>query len=155
MCTYMDDTIDFDSRAQERLDAFADNIAPYFTSRPDIGDIAPREHSIEGRLRVAPDSPYRSNVRYSSDSNVVLSVTLRFSEQLMDDYSIKYLRDEFEQILAQSQPPSDNWTSYPMGDVGQAPHIVTLKTRRIPADEVVAFLDRVTSAYRQSFPNTP
>lgn len=137
---------------KERLEAFVDGVGMYMADEPTVTNRSGSDYFIEGHLVVAPDDAFASSIRYDNNRGVVYDATLRFSDSLTDDYSVSYLRQTFEELVWVADPPGDSWRSYPMGDVGTGPHVVTSGSNvAIPADEMVEFLGRLIEAYYAEF----
>ena len=137
---------------RERLQAFVDGVSMYMDGEPNVTNRAGEDYFIEGHLAVAPDDDFASSIRYDNSRGVVYDATLRFSDALADDYSVSYLRQTFEELLWVADPPGDSWRSYPMGDVGTGPHVVTSGSAvAIEAEEMVDFLGRLTDVYYDEF----
>ena len=137
---------------EQNIESFIAAIQPSFAEPVSVTEMGRWDRVIDGHLSVAPDEDFKSSIRYNANRDVVTDATLRFADSLTDDYSISFLRSEFDTILADSDPPKPGlWTAYPMGDVGTGPHIAMIGSGEIAADGFSSFLRRVITEYRGRF----
>lgn len=135
------------------VEAFAGRLAKYTAGSPEVTERRGHgEYVVDFRLAVAPDTPFRSSTKYIERRDrpgEVLNPTLRFADDVLDDYSIGYVRDEFEELVTDATGVGSGWSSYPMGDVGTGPHIVS--HGRMDADDFVDVVADVVEGYRSRF----